>query len=303
MSGGLGLVLALTSSVAFNWGWLAQHGAARELPALSARRPLHSLRVLFAAPAWLVGFLVGIAGWGLYVAALALAPLSLVQATSAGGVGLLAALAHRRGEGLTRVDWTAVALAVGGLVLIAVSLAGGTAGASRPSAAAFAAWLAVSAVVAVVAARSRPGIAAGTLYAAGDVATKAVLAGGGWLAAAPTVLAAHGGAFATLQLGFQRAGALETAGAASLLTNALPIVGGLALFGERLPGGALGIVRVTGFAVVVLAAMLLSRRRALETDLDDALGDDLGGTFELAQERVLVRPAREAHERLRSELA
>jgi hypothetical protein len=259
--------------------------------------------VLFAERAWLAGFLVGIAGWVLYVAALALAPLSLVQATSAGGVGLLAALAHRRGDGLTRLDWTAVALAVGGLVLIAVSLAGGTAGATRPSPPALVAWLAASAAVAAFMARSRPGIAAGTLYAAGDVATKAVLAGGAWLAAAPAVLAAHGGAFATLQLGFQRAGALETAGAASLLTNALPIVAGLALFGERLPGGSLGVVRVAGFAVVVLAAMLLSRRRALEADRDDALGDDLARTFELAQERVLVRTAGQADERLRSELA
>ena len=303
MSGTFGLLLALASSIAFNWGWLAQHGAARDLPALSARRPVHSLRVLFAARAWLVGFLVGLAGWVLYVAALALAPLSLVQATSAGGVGLLAALAHRRGDGLTRLDWIAVVLAVGGLVLIAVSLAGGTAGATRPSPVALVAWLAVSAVVAAFAARSRPGIGAGTLYAAGDVATKAALAGGAWLAAAPAVLAAHGGAFAVLQLGFQRAGALETAGAASLLTNALPIVAGLALFGERLPGGALGVVRLAGFAVVVLAAMLLSRRRALAADRDDALGDHLSRTLERPQERILVRPAREADERLWSELA
>src|SRR5439155_10746868 len=92
----LGLVLALASAFALNWGWLAQHGAARDLPALSLRRPLGSLRLLFGDRAWLTGFVVGLAGWALYVAALALAPLSLVQGTSAGGVGLLAALAHRR---------------------------------------------------------------------------------------------------------------------------------------------------------------------------------------------------------------
>jgi len=305
VSTGAGLALALGSSVALNWGWFAQHGAARDLPPLSARRPLRSLRLLFTARAWLVGFLVGIAGWVLYVAALALPPLSLVQATSAGGVGVLAALAHRRGDGLTRTDWVAVALAVGGLVLIAVSLAGGTVGSARPSAAWLVAWLAASAVVAVVAYAARPGIAAGTLYAAGDVATKAAVAGGWWLSAAPAVLAAHGGAFVTLQLGFQRAGALETAGAASLLTNALPIAAGVVLFGERLPGGALGGVRLVGFAVVVVAAALLSRSRgsAVEADLDDALGDDLGGTAQLAQERVLVGPAGEPHERLRRDLA
>jgi hypothetical protein len=302
VSTGAGLGLALASSIALNWGWLAQHGAARALPALSVRRPLRSLRLLFAARAWLTGFLVGLAGWALYIAALALAPLSLVQATSAGGVGVLAALAHRRGDGLTRVDWIAVALAVGGLVLIAASLAGGTAGTARPPAAGLAVWLALSAVVAAVVFRTRPGIASGTLYAAGDVATKAAIAGGWWLGAVPAVLAAHGGAFATLQLGFQRAGALETAGAASLLTNALPILAGVALFGERLPGGALGVVRVAGFALVVVAAGLLSRSR-LEPDGDDALGDVLGRTFERGEERVLVRAAREADERAWSELA
>ena len=304
MSTGVGLALALVSSVALNWGWLAQHGAARDLPALSARRPLHSLRLLFSARAWLVGFLAGLAGWVLYVAALALAPLSLVQATSAGGVGVLAALAHRRGDGLTRLDWVAVALAVGGLVLISASLAGGTTGSTSPSAAGLVLWLAASAAVAVAAFASRPGVAAGTLYAAGDVATKAAVAGGWWLSAVPAVLAAHGGAFATLQLGFQRASALETAGAASLLTNALPIFGGVVLFGERLPGGALGAVRLVGFAVVVVAAALLSRSRAsAEADRDDALGERLDGVAELAQERILIRPAGEPHERLRGELA
>src|SRR5262249_2424702 len=122
--------------------------------------------------------------------------------------------------------------------------------------------------------------------------------------AVPAVLAAHGGAFATLQLGFQRGGALETAGAASLLTNALPIVAGVALFGERLPGGALGPVRLVGFAVVVVAAARLSRRRGSgDPDRDDPLGDRLDGVAELAQERILVRPARQPDERLRRELA
>jgi hypothetical protein len=55
------------------------------MPPLSLRRPLASLRLLFAHKGWLIGFLAGIGGWVLYVAALALAPLSLVQATSAGG--------------------------------------------------------------------------------------------------------------------------------------------------------------------------------------------------------------------------
>ena len=97
MTLGAGLVLALLSAFALNWGWLEQHGATQELPALSGRTPTRSLRLLFGNRTWLVGFVVGLAGWALYSSALALAPLSLVQATSAGGIGILAAFAQRRG--------------------------------------------------------------------------------------------------------------------------------------------------------------------------------------------------------------
>jgi hypothetical protein len=269
MTAALGLVLALGSALALNWGWLEQHGAARTLPLLTLRRPLASLALLFRDRGWLVGFSVGIGGWVLYIAALTLAPLSLVQATSAGGIGLLAALAHRRGDTVDRVHWSGVAAAAAGLVLISVSLAGGALSASRPQPAALAAWLVVSAVVALAMFRRRGGVAAGTLYAAGDVATKAVVFGGAWVAVAPAVLAAHGLAFVSLQLGFQRGAALETAGAASLLTTALPIAAGLALFGEHLPDGALGVVRLAGFAVVLGAAGLLTRRREQHYPLGD----------------------------------
>src|SRR5262249_51986059 len=85
-----GLLLALASTAALNWGFFTQHGAAGAMPPLTVRRPLASLRLLTGSRAWLAGFLVGLAGWALYVAALKLAPLSLVQAVSAGGLGLLA---------------------------------------------------------------------------------------------------------------------------------------------------------------------------------------------------------------------
>src|SRR5439155_15110211 len=91
----------------------------------SPRRPLRSLRLLFSHGRWLLGFFVGIGGWVLYVAALALAPLSLVQATSAGGIGLLALLVRATGVRLSAREWGGVGVAVLGLVLLGASLAGG----------------------------------------------------------------------------------------------------------------------------------------------------------------------------------
>ncbi len=268
MSTGAGLTLALLSAFALNWGWVAQHGAAAELPALSLRRPIGALRALFGDTSWLVGFSVGLLGWALYVAALAFAPLSLVQATSAGGIGILAVLAQRRGDRLGRRQWMAVAIAIGGLALLGASLAGGAASGATAAPGAVLAWLVASTAFAGIAALSGArlapgaglGIAAGVLYGTGDAATKGAVGGGAWLLLVPVVLAAHGAAFVALQLAFQRGGSLTTAGTASLFTNALPIAAGLALFHERLPGGALGVVRVVAFASVVLAAALLARR-------------------------------------------
>lgn len=266
---GLGLALSLASATALSWGFVVQHGAAASLPALTLRRPLWSLAQLFGARRWLFGFLLGIAGWVLYVGALALAPLALVQAVSAGGIALIATLSGP----LSRLERVAVGLAVAGLVLLALSLVGTPAPTGHGSAGAVVAWVCVSLVVAVTAAGAGGrllvggaglGIAAGVLYAAGDVATKAALPGGGRLAFVPVLLACHGLAFAALQLGFQRGGALATAGMASLWTNALPIVAGTLLFAEALPSGLRGATRIVAFACVVAAAALLSRPGAEE---------------------------------------
>jgi hypothetical protein len=255
-----GLLLALASAAALNWGYFVQHGVAAALPPLSLRRPVASLRLLFGSLRWVTGFVVGIGGWVLYVAALALAPLSLVQAASAGGIGLLALLVSRHAA-LTRRERQGVAVAVLGLVLLGVSLAGRTTTASAGAWTAVAAWVAVSAAIAGVAASRRSaaglGVAAGVLYAAGDVATKAAVHGGARLGFVPVLLACHGLAFVALQLGFQRGGVLATAGLATLFTNALPIVAGTTLFGEGL--GSLPVVRALAFGCTVAGAALLAR--------------------------------------------
>ncbi len=265
----VGLGLALGSALALNWGYVAQHGAAAAVPQLSPRRPVASLRSLFSHARWLAGFLVGIGGWGLYVAALRMAPLSLVQAVSAGGIGVLALLAWRLGDArLERRELVALGAALGGLVTLAASLAGSPPHGGRGVVAPVLAWVAVSAALALAAvagggralrAGAPFGVAAGLLYAAGDVATKAALGGGARIGLGVLVLACHGLAFVALQLGFQRGSVLATAGLASLLTNALPIVAGVALFGETLPGGAAGAARLVAFLAVVAGGAGLAR--------------------------------------------
>ena len=266
---GGGLGLAFLSAGCLNWGFLRQHGTVSALPALSVRRPIESLRLLFANPRWLTGFVVGLAGWALYVAALRLAPLSLVQAVSAGGIGLLALLVERTTEvRLARREWSGVAAAVLGLLLLGLSLTGRQAAGHHGSASEVGAWLAVSLVAAVLCAGPAAprlaggagfGLAAGLLYAAGDVATKAAVGGGAAVLFTTAVLACHGLAFVALQLGFQRGSALATAGVSTLAMNALPIAAGSLVFAEAVPGGASGALRLLAFAAVVAGAALLAR--------------------------------------------
>ena len=101
------------------------------------------------------------------------------------------------------------------------------------------------------------GAAAGVLYAAGDVATKGAVHGGAWLVLAPSCSPLMELAFGALQLAFQRGSALASAGVNTLMANALPILAGILLFREHLPHGALGVVRIASFLLVVAAAALI----------------------------------------------
>ena len=78
-----GLLLALGSAAALNWGYFVQHAAATAMPLLTLRRPLRSLALLFRDLRWLIGFFTGIGGWCLYVIALLLAPLSIAVVSGA----------------------------------------------------------------------------------------------------------------------------------------------------------------------------------------------------------------------------
>jgi hypothetical protein len=264
----LGLALALISTAALSYGGYAQHAAASTLPVLSLRHPVRSLVSLFTSWRWLAGYLIGVSGWALYVIALRFAPLSLVQATSAGGVGLIALLVWLGGGTLARRERVAVAVCVGGLLLLGLSLPAGAAPGAPLTWQAPLVWVLASMLLAGVAAVPAAGVlrpgaglaaAAGLVYSAGDVATKAAVDGTHpvllfW----GLLLACHGLAFVCLQLSFQRGTALATAGVASLLTNLLPILAGLTVFAEHMPGGLAGVLRVAGFAGAVLGGTLLA---------------------------------------------
>ena len=264
----VGLVLAAVSTTLTNLAYSQEHDAAAALPALSLRRPLHSLRLLLRDRSWMRGFALESTGFACYAAALAFAPLAVVQSIGAGGIGVLAyATAKARGRRLGRRQLTGVAGSLLGLLLLAVSLTGSSGGGGRGSTAAILAWLGGIAVLALLVlwiGRRRgesavaEGVAAGLFFSIGDFSTKLVTQGGTHFAFVVTVIIGYLLGTSFLQLGYQRGGALTVAGLATLFTNALPILAGTIVLKEPVPSGALGIVRVAAFAAVTLGAVLLA---------------------------------------------
>ena len=250
-----------------NWAYTQEHDAAASLPPLSARRPLASLRLLLGSRRRLLGFGAETAGWLVYVAALRLAPLSLVQAVSASGIAVLALLTVRgHPSRLATGEQLAVVLALLGLLLLAVSLSGSTPSSHTPHVVAALVWLAAvaggAALLIVVPNRlaraAALGMAAGLLFADGDISAKLVSHGGIWLIALVPLVVAYASGTSVLQAAFQRGTALTAAGIATLVTNAVPIAAGFALFDEELPGGALAAVQVAAFASIVASAAFLA---------------------------------------------
>jgi hypothetical protein len=267
----VGLVLAFASAVVINLAYLREHEAAVDLPALSVRRPLRSVRLLLGDRRWLLGFVMESIGFLLYVAALALAPLSLVQSIAAGGIGVLAfASARMAGRRLARREVAGVLLSVLGLVALAVSLTGGKAKEGGGEIGPILLWLGVTAFVAillVLVGRRRygtavaSGIAGGLFFSIGDISTKLATQGGARTAFAVLLLLGYFAGTALLQLGYQAGGALTVAGLATLVTNALPIAAGTVILDEPLPAGFLGAIRAVAFAAVVAGAVLLARQQ------------------------------------------
>jgi hypothetical protein len=281
----LALVVTLISAAAINWGYLIEHSAASALPPLSVRRPLLTLRLLLASRRWLSGFALETSGFILYLIALALAPLALVQSVAAGGIGVLALLVARISRTrLEKRERIGVGVAIAGLVLLAISLAGGSAEGSGASWYTTGLWLAASvgAAGAAITVGTRPlpggaafGLAAGILFAGGDIATKSVVSGGSHLLLGPAIVAFYAGGTMLLQSGFQRGRALATAGVATLATNAIPIAAAMTLFREPLPSGILGVTRIAAFVSVVISAVWLApkRRHIPADDPSASLGD------------------------------
>src|ERR1051325_10221221 len=118
----VGLGLALGSALGTSLAFLFKQRGAVLAPPVRARHPLRSAVGLFRSRWFSLGWGVAVVAWGLHVGALALAPLSVVQAVLSGGLVFLAVLAERYfGFKLGRRQWIGVTVTAVGLAVIGLT--------------------------------------------------------------------------------------------------------------------------------------------------------------------------------------
>ncbi len=276
LSVGVGLALALCCAVVALVGFLFKQRGAVHAPTVELRHPLRSTAALFANRWWTLGIIVATTAWFFHVAALSLAPISLVQVVIAGGLVLLTPLADRVfALPTTRRDWIGVGITAGGLVLLAATLGHSADSAHRhydaPTLWVYVAVLSIAAAACCLtlsAGRGTPSgavlaLSAGLLWGASDVTIKAGsnhLIHDGLLALATpealviTVLSLIGLVISarSLQIGPAVAVIAITSAAANVVT----IASGPIVFGEPLPDGTLALIaRLVGFTAVIAGAV------------------------------------------------
>ncbi|MGA2926774.1 MAG: hypothetical protein ABSG43_12390 [Solirubrobacteraceae bacterium] len=274
----IGIALALACALAGNVAFLYKHRGACAAPAVDMRRPVCTARSLLSSPLFAIGMLIAVAAWILHVAAMAIAPLSLVQAVLAGGVVLLAVMAERFfGLRIGPRQWLGLALTGTGLLLLAVTLPGvhgARSSYSVPDMIAFEGSLIVAAALLMAGPtigvpEERHGLmlgaAAGILFGVSDVAIKGIsgIVGSAgvlglltpWTAVA---LGASIAAFFASAKALQDDNPVPVIAITGTAANVAGIVGGIAVFGDPLPAApVLLVVQCIALALVLAAAWLM----------------------------------------------
>ena len=123
----LGILLALACAVATQLGFLYKHRGASRAPAVDIRHPLRTGASSSRRKWFAIGMAVATGAWVFHVAALALAPLSVVQAVLSTGVVILAVMAERLfGFEVGRRQWIGVGMTALGLLLLVITLPAST---------------------------------------------------------------------------------------------------------------------------------------------------------------------------------
>jgi hypothetical protein len=275
----IGILLALACAFVANLGFFYKYRGANAVAKVSVRHPLRSARALYSSRWFTLGMAIAVASWGLHVAALAVAPMSVVQVALAAGVVLIAVMAERMfgfevgPRQLVGLVMTAVGLATLGITLPAMH--GAHSQFSQAAMISFEAGLfGIGGLLIMGPRMGGPtehhgvmlGAAAGILFGVSDTAIKALtgitsahgllaLALSPWLFVA---LAASIVAFYASARGLQDGEAVPVIAVTGTAANIAGIAGGIVVFGDPMAAGPLGVtLQALAFVLVVVACALM----------------------------------------------
>ncbi len=276
MSINLGILLAFACAVVTQLGFLYKHRGANAAPKVDIRHPLRTVKQLFASKWFAIGMAVALGAWLFHVAAMALAPISVVQAVLSTGVVILAVLAERLfGFQVGRRQWIGVGMTAAGLMLLVITLPAHSGAHSSFSLAGMvsfeAGMLAIGFLLITGPRIGAPdhhhgvmlGAAAGVLFGVSDVAIKALTGLDGVLAVvlspwlAVTIVASVVAFYASAR-GLQDGEAVPVIASTSTAANVSTIMGGIVVFGDPMPGDTVGIaLQMFAFVLVIAAALIV----------------------------------------------
>jgi uncharacterized membrane protein len=280
----LGIVAAVGASLLYNTSIAFQALEARQVPHDHSLRPSLIGRLL-RNRRWLGATALGLVGWPLEIAALLLAPLTVVQPCLAGGLILLLWLGVTRlGEAPGLREWVAVAAIVVGVAGVAWAAPERTTDHAGTAAIALTLVLVAIPVGAPYVLRGRaaaigllPVISAGCGYAWTAIASKlltdelasgALLVALAWLA---TAAASEGLALLSEMSALQRRPATHVAPTMFTVQVLLPVLLAPLIFGESWSSTPLGGVALVAFmAVAVAGTGLLAGSKAVGALIETA---------------------------------
>jgi hypothetical protein len=275
----LGILLALACAFVANLGFFYKYKGANSVPKVQVMHPLRSARRLYSSKWFALGMLIATGSWGLHVAALALAPMSVVQVSLAAGVVFIAVMAERMfGFEVGRRQWIGLTLTAAGLVLLGLTLPTLHGSHSHFSAAAMISFEAglfgLGGLLIMGPRMGGPvehhgmmlGAASGILFGVSDTAIKAltgIVGSHGFLGLllSPWLLVAVLAsvvAFYSSARGLQDGEAVPVIAVTGTAANIAGIAGGIIVFGDPMAASPLGVtLQALAFVLVIVASALM----------------------------------------------
>jgi hypothetical protein len=274
----IGILLALACAFVANLGFFYKYRGANAVAKVQVRHPLRSARALYSSKWFCLGMAIAVGSWVFHVAALAVAPMSVVQVALAAGVVLIAVMAERMfGFEVGPRQWTGLVLTAIGLATLGLTLPAMHGAHSQFSQAAmisFEAGLFGLGGLLIMGPRMGGraehhgmmlGAAAGILFGVSDIAIKAItvvmgdvgVVGGLLSPWTLTAVIASVAAFYASARGLQDGEAVPVIAVTGTAANVCGIAGGIVVFGDPMPADPIGIVvQVAAFLMVCAAAAL-----------------------------------------------